>query len=597
MSLRTCDDARVLLSDHLLDGVEGDGADALGSHLAACSPCRTHAGEIFLQDRILAEMGARARVDAMVGRLRGSIGGTKPLALTASGGTPVVVPRRRSWLPWVAAAAIFGAVAGVVAYLQPAPRVRPDVAGAGNATPDPVTHARKSPLPKPDAPQGPPLPPDPAPGPGPLVLPEKPRVDVKDPSPKPAPQPLPEPEPVKRADLPGAVAQGPAVHAVPPVIEVPRRTLDDSLRVGTAWLRGRASMLGAAQSGTGGRDMRPDELVLWTLLHSGVGEDDPDFYRLLKAMLERKLEGTYRAALQVMILEELDRVKYQPWIARGAQFLLDNQCRNGQWSYGDPSLFAEEATLPTLAARPSPAGGSKVKVFEAASAPGSRPKPRVVARIAVRKMREGPESGDNSNSMYAALGLRAAHDAGILLPPEVIQLAQKAWRDAQIRSAVAPAGEGWCYGGRSHGHKAYGSMTAGAVGSLAIYDYIRDNDEGKRGSWKRDAELLRGIDWLSRNFTVTENPGPTEHGDGKPDHMYYYYLYALERAATLNGLETIGKHDWYARGSQALLERQRLDGSWVATGAGELPDTCFALLFLRKATRALVDVPTGIRRK
>src|SRR5262245_50294367 len=84
-----------------------------------------------------------------------------------------------------------------------------------------------------------------------------------------------------------------------------------------------------------------EELILWTLIEAGVPEDDPKVQGLFKKMLASKLERTYRVALQAMILEELDRVKYQDRIAQCAQFLLDNQCRNGQWSYGEYSHHVE----------------------------------------------------------------------------------------------------------------------------------------------------------------------------------------------------------------------------------------------------------------
>jgi hypothetical protein len=102
--------------------------------------------------------------------------------------------------------------------------------------------------------------------------------------------------------------------------------------------------------------------------------------------------------------------------------------------------------------------------------------------------------------------------------------------------------------------------------------------------------VAAGMDWLAKNFSVTYNPGPYEHAamEMNSQHQVNYYLYGLERAATLYGTEQIGSHFWYAKGLQALIEAQKPDGSW----RGELKDTCFGILFLRKATRALVDVPT-----
>jgi hypothetical protein len=228
--------------------------------------------------------------------------------------------------------------------------------------------------------------------------------------------------------------------------------------------------------------------------------------------------------------------------------------------------------------------------------------------MAVKKQKDGPETGDNSNSQYALLGLRACHDAGITLPKEVAARARAWWRDSihdedekgkDGKPAVAtgpnavPGGPaGWCYGGKTHGHKAYGSMTAGAVGSLAICGYIL----GEKNP-RREIAVLRGLEWLGREFTVAGNPGPSEHIP-EIGWMQGYFLYALERAGMLCGVETVGTHRWYAEGANALLAAQRPEGAWLSPvphgdRSRELNtvwDTCFAILFLKRATRPLIEV-------
>src|SRR5262249_34874363 len=57
-----------------------------------------------------------------------------------------------------------------------------------------------------------------------------------------------------------------------------------------------------------------DALILLTFVHAGVPESDPRFQQMLRDMLRTPVDRTYNAALQAMILEELDRVKYQPRI-------------------------------------------------------------------------------------------------------------------------------------------------------------------------------------------------------------------------------------------------------------------------------------------
>ena len=334
------------------------------------------------------------------------------------------------------------------------------------------------------------------------------------------------------------------------------------------------------------------ELVLLTFVTGGVSETDDKVQEYLKRLLEEPLEKTYKVVLQAMILEEVDRVKYQNRIAQCAQFLLDNQCVNGQWSYGEPSAYVKDPGPTKDVATPAQTPRDGAREF---GQPGKKEKPKVKSKIPVKKMKDGPATGDNSNSQYAALGLRACHDAGILLPKESIQLARKWWLESQHDKSddkgVATGGEvsgpprGWCYSKESvcaKGHHAYASMTAGAVGALAICDYILDMDR------KKDPAIKSGLAWLNANWSVTANEGPVEF-DKSNKTEYFYYLYALERAGMLLDVPHIAKHDWYAEGAAAILDAQKADGSWFGGANRCKPtwDTCFAILFLKKATQRL----------
>jgi len=327
-----------------------------------------------------------------------------------------------------------------------------------------------------------------------------------------------------------------------------------------------------------------DELILLTLLHAGVPETDAKVQDLLSRVLAAPLERTYKVALLAMCLEELDRVKYQPKIKQCAQFLVDNQCQNGQWSYGQPSPAADG----------TPTGSQRGPVASVVG-PGRREKPKVVSRVPVQKRIVGPATGDNSNAQYAALGLRACHDAGIVLPKDtVIRPAKRWWTTSQLgaqggdKAAVATGPgmtaepRGWSYHVED---PAYSSMTAGAVGAVCIYDHILGED------WKKDKVVAGGMAWLAKNFSVTENVGPCQTGGREPKEFLYYYLYALERAGMLYDTAFIGRNDWYFEGARVLLAAQKPDGSWAESGPATMRptwDTCFAILFLKRATRPLV---------
>jgi len=345
--------------------------------------------------------------------------------------------------------------------------------------------------------------------------------------------------------------------------------VDGAIKKGLAYLKGQIGKYGTINR------RRSEELILWTFTHGGVPENDPDFEKLLKTVLETPLEWTYNVSLQAMILEELDRVKYQGRIAQCAQYLIDNQCANGQWSYGEADPFAKD--VPT-SGKKAVASGSKSKPEKAI--PGTRTKPKVVSTISVKQMKKGPVRGDNSNAQYAALGLRACHDAGVAMPVEVLQLAEQWWRDGL-------GSDGWGY--LSKNDSGYGSMTAGAVGALTIFLFI----QGK--PWLKDKEVTTGMEWMASNFTVTQNPKTPEKGG--QGGWQYYYLYALERAGIFFGTENFGTHEWYVEGAQYLLGQQKDDGSWMTPGADHaIWDTCFAILFLRRATRPLRDVASEDRK-
>ena len=317
-----------------------------------------------------------------------------------------------------------------------------------------------------------------------------------------------------------------------------------------------------------------DVLILWTFIHAGVAHDDPKFKTLLDAVLAEPLEKTYKVSLLAMCLEELDRVKYQERIAQCGQFLVDNQCKNGQWSYGTPTEFAKDVKVH---AKPVASGG--------ASGLAKDGKPKILQHVAVKKMKDGPDVGDNSNSQYAALGLRTCFDAGVSLPEGVVLLAVKWWRESQFKdpkkdkAAAAPSAavsgkvEGWNYKDEASqpDKPPYHAMTAGGVGALVIYDYMLDR------KWKDDSFVKAGMNWLTVHYDV--GPGNT------------YYLYGLERAAILFGTEKIGDHFWYAEAADGLVRSQHEDGSWgkdIPESFNTTWDTCFSVLFLRRATRPLV---------
>jgi hypothetical protein len=297
--------------------------------------------------------------------------------------------------------------------------------------------------------------------------------------------------------------------------------------------------------------MPADELILLAFLHAGVPQDDPMFSKLLGQVLAAKQQRTYCVSLQAMVLAKLDPVRYQDRIAECAQFLVDNQCLNGQWSYGAPTT--------------KPVGS------------------------AVKKTRDGPLSGNNSCSNFAAMGLRACVEAGVRVPAETFERAARAWRDCQRMDTDGRGG--WCYTREENPHRPYASMSAGGLAALVICDTLAGKD------WRQDKAALLARDWVSYHFTPVENYGPVEELMAKEmisdtpnaNTELYYYLWAVERAATVCGMDKFGARDWYSEGAHEVLAAQRPDGSWFSGVKRCQPvyDTCYAILFLTRSTRPM----------
>jgi hypothetical protein len=64
-----------------------------------------------------------------------------------------------------------------------------------------------------------------------------------------------------------------------------------------------------------------------------------------------------------------------------------------------------------------------------------------------------------------------------------------------------------------------------------------------------------------------------------------YFLWSLERVGMIYGLKTIGGKEWYPWGVPVIVAHQNPDGSWAEAFPGP-PDTCFALLFLKRVNVA-----------
>jgi hypothetical protein len=148
-------------------------------------------------------------------------------------------------------------------------------------------------------------------------------------------------------------------------------------------------------------------------------------------------------------------------------------------------------------------------------------------------------------------------------------------------------------------------MTAGGVSSLLV---CRSELDGVAACTPRLRQLAEkgmrdGYAWLALHFQ--DRPGILGQRPGLPPPgvrvdgasllgVNLYGLYGLERACVLGGALTLRGKDWYLEGAERILALQRPDGSFLAAGTNgtwDLPliDSCFALLFLKKAVFRVPD--------
>lgn len=317
------------------------------------------------------------------------------------------------------------------------------------------------------------------------------------------------------------------------------------------------------------------ELLMLALSHANVPKDDPIFQKGLKELETSTLGHTYRVASLAMALGRIDPVKYQHRIAHCAQWLVDTQLPTGEWGYPGTATEPGEVPKPIEVAAPKLEGVSKIKIK------------RQTNRSLDLKVR-----GDISNTQFAVLALKACADSGIEIPKDT-------WVGALgyvLNSQNPDGGWGYCFGGEID-RSSYASMTCAGVTTVAICRHALGTKEVMR-----ETAVKAALAWLAKSFRPDRNANVEKGSITDPNRWLYYYLYSIERVGMILGVETLGKEKWYPAGAKYLLEKQKEDGSWWT---GTLPkaaemdvtaDTCFAILFLTRATPPLTPTE-GAKKK
>ncbi|MCI0378796.1 MAG: hypothetical protein L0215_14405 [Gemmataceae bacterium] len=385
----------------------------------------------------------------------------------------------------------------------------------------------------------------------------------------------------EKADIQGAVERG--------VVFLKKRLLEDNdYFYRSDMQRGNASYGAAALAGL-------------TLLECGVPADDPAVQKAVQVLRNaaNDIHATYTLSTAILFLDRLHQEQRKipasdvKLLETFAYRLLAGQDKTGFWGYGQP-VSPEEAEQ----AR--------------ATLQSGQPVAKDLWYINL------------SNSQFSALALWAARKHGVPVKPALKKVNQAA-REKQTKDGT------WHYDLNLPMH--HSSVCAGLI-FLALERGIEDQPVRKGPNVRvtaasttantpipfDDPAIAKALDYLGKlvgktkflstdkrayrqeaSHTMQEYYRTTETGRGKPpvvswtpDFAFHgtifgadswgdlYFLWSIERVAMIYELKKIGGKDWYAWGSGIIVAHQKQDGSWEDRFPG-VPDTCFALLFLKRA--------------
>jgi hypothetical protein len=352
-------------------------------------------------------------------------------------------------------------------------------------------------------------------------------------------------------------------------------------------------------------------LAAWALLESGVKPTDPAVQRAAEFLRQQvpTLGHTYSLSGCIWFFDRMGDKADEPLIELMTVKLLAGQNAAGGWTYECPKIAPEEARrlinvikLPAAGKKDAPPGkgGGDAKGKDApmpppaqgleellkklagqgAPAPGERVVPPPPANV---MNPQGPRaSGDNSNTQFATLALWVARRHSLMVDDALDRVDQR-FRQMQL------ANGSWPYSDYAIANSTPSMTCAGLIGLAVTHGAAVDaaKAKGKPAKVKdpnKDPNISAGFMYLGawlQEFDQGRTPELT------PDR-FFYFLWSLERVGEVYCLKTIGKVDWYAWGSNLLLNSQQPDGGW-GTGIGvnsRAVDTSFALLFLSRANVA-----------
>ena len=265
----------------------------------------------------------------------------------------------------------------------------------------------------------------------------------------------------------------------------------------------------------------------------------------------------YKTAIATTALATVDKTKYKEALDKAAKWMIAFQYQEGgaqKADKNDPNFggagYDEK--------KDTPRGDlSNTSYMLEALAAADVPKDSEAFKRAltfVQRCQNRSESNDGPG--FDKLGLVVGDDGGFFYRPG----------ESKAEKETLPNGK-QCF-------RSYGSMTYEGYRSL-IY----------AGLTKDDPRVKAALAWISKHYTLDENPGMKMQG-------YYYYLNAFASGLDAAGLSEIKDsdgetHKWAEELTAKLATLQKDDGSWIGSERwmedNPTIPTMYALLALNKA--------------
>jgi hypothetical protein len=373
----------------------------------------------------------------------------------------------------------------------------------------------------------------------------------------------------------------------------------------------------------GGEQIGQTALVGLALLECDVAPDDPAIQRAAAAVRSAAVttDQTYSIALCIMFLDKLGEPVDVSLIESLTVRLLAGQSSTRVWGYACPVISNDEQRrLTTLVKQRAERGPDK----DAPKAEPGQRKPEDLPKViqgqleVVRRQRAAGGGAqdmipnDNSNTQFAILGLWVARRHGLPVDGALLQ-AERVFRgtvrsdggwsylvqtDVGDPGMLAPPGLAMMSGSASKPAMTCAGLLGiglgyGAWNETALHTDAKAKDPAKPGPAPLkpkdpskdkvvvNAFRLLGV-WVD---AMAHAPGQAPRIN-RVNGKFYYFLWSLERVCVAYGVDKIGRTDWYEWAADILLANQSPSGAWDNGEFSYNPDTCFALLVLRRANLA-----------